>query len=153
MLFLSTRSLPLVKTYTSSLWHNLVLKCMLDLILNFSQYLWLYFLQYLRVLQRVEIWSRNPTAYIVVLLHPNHRHILAIYGLSWLSDQVRASYSKSLLLDSISHANSSNIVIILMYYLCPTVHIQVFQLCYYLRCSHFHFSVLSALLLKWHLSQ
>lgn len=55
------------------------------------------------------------------MLQPNFRDIFAIYALSLLYDQVTASYSKSSLLDSISCASSLNVVIILLYYLCPTL--------------------------------
>lgn len=63
--------------------------------------------------------------YIVLLLHPNHRDRFAIYALSLLSDQVTASYSK--LLESISCASFSNVVIILLYYLCPTLQMSIFR--------------------------
>lgn len=113
---------------------------MLDLILNISQYLWLYFIQYLQVLQED-----------CDMLHLNCRDIFAIYALSLLYEQVTASYSKYLLLDSISCASSLNVVTILLYYLCPPS--LNFQLCCYLRCSHFHFSVSNTLVLKLCISQ
>lgn len=119
----------LVKTWTSSVWHNLLLKYMLCFIS---------FLFFLSIFSYVSFNTYKPCIGLrydqwIQLLMLSFCFILsigtvfAIYVLSSLSDRVLAIYSKSLLLDSISHATSSNILVILMYYLCPTLQMSTFR--------------------------